>query len=81
MFIFPSLAEGLGLGLLGLGLLFNNILLSALYVDAPFRFAVQATACEVVDSRVGGCSVGCNAVYSVRVVVILQVKTLVAKIA
>ena len=45
---FPSLAEGLGVSLL-----FNNILLSALDVDAPFRFAVQAAACEVVDSRVG----------------------------
>ena len=43
----------LGVGLLGVGLLFNNILLSALDVDAPFRFAVQAAACEVVDSRVG----------------------------
>ena len=39
--------------LLGVGLLFNNILLSALDVDAPFRLAVQAAACEVVDSGVG----------------------------
>ena len=71
----------LGEGLLGVGLLFNNILLSALDVDPPFWFAVQAAACEVVDSRVGSCSVGCNAVYSVRVVIIFQVKTLVAKVA
>ena len=48
------LGEGLlGEGLLGVGLLSNNILLTALDVDAPFRFAVQAAACEVVDSRVG----------------------------